>query len=199
MMPRPRCDHIGAALSNSARPLEFWEGEWKELGDAAYQKPNTPGFWFLKEEPRVWDKVVRPIVAHLFKTGIVGPGYCPYPSGQAMAVPAHAGDSRRDLCINYSHIRDDWPTMSSDKRDPFAIDLLAIARKYAAKHPNASFAFLRIWSAPHFWPLMLGLEKRDWMSFSDVVGRSWTWSFIPKDMPFSEWSMQQNLTSVCSA
>lgn len=31
------------------------------------------------------------------------------------------------------------------------------------------------------------------MSFSDVVGRSWTWCFIPKDMPFSEWSMEHSL------
>lgn len=181
-----------SVLSNSSWPLKFWNGQWEEIGDAAYRNPEYP-VWHLKEEPRVWDEVARPTIAHLFKAGIIGPGYCPYPSGQAMAVPAHPGDPRRDLFISYCNIRGDWPTMSSTMRDPHAIDLLAMARKHTAKHPNASFALLRIWSAPHFWPLMLGLEKRDWMSFSDVVGRSWTWSFVPKDMPFSEWSMQHTL------
>lgn len=29
------------------------------------------------------------------------------------------------------------------------------------------------------------------MTFYDSQGRAWEWKFIPKDMPFSEWSIHQ--------
>ena len=29
------------------------------------------------------------------------------------------------------------------------------------------------------------------MCFHDAQGRSWEWKFIPKDMPFSEWSVHR--------
>lgn len=30
-------------------------------------------------------------------------------------------------------------------------------------------------------------------SFTDMLGRSWEWKFIPKDMPYSEWSVHFNM------
>jgi hypothetical protein len=36
---------------------------------------------------------------------------------------------------------------------------------------------------------MLGWNNRDNTSFIDGLGRTWDWKFIPKDMPYSEWSI----------
>ena len=63
------------------------------------------------------------------------------------------------------------------------------AAAYAAKHPAARFAVLSIWSAPHFYPLMIGWDKHDATSFRDLVNRNFDWMFVPKDMPFSEFSI----------
>lgn len=79
-------------------------------------------------------------------------------------------------------------------QDPFTIDpLLSHARRFAKSNPGgAVFSALKLWSAPHFWPLMLGYDNRDNTSFTDGAGRTWEWKFIPKDMPFSEWSIHQS-------
>ena len=69
--------------------------------------------------------------------------------------------------------------------------IMSVARKFAAENKPARFAMLRLWSAPHFYPLIIGLEKRDRMAFYDTQGRAWEWKFIPKDMPYPEWSMHQ--------
>jgi hypothetical protein len=42
---------------------------------------------------------------------------------------------------------------------------------------------------------MLGYDKRGMCSFLDDRGRCWEFKFIPKDMPFSEWSIHQQLSS----
>lgn len=39
---------------------------------------------------------------------------------------------------------------------------------------------------------MLGFDNRDNTSFADGAGRMWEWKFIPKDMPYSEWSVHQS-------
>lgn len=66
------------------------------------------------------------------------------------------------------------------------------ARRFATVNPNARFAVLRLWSAPHFYPLMPGHDNRDMTSWRDGIDRHWEWLFIPTDMPFSEWSMHKN-------
>ena len=70
-------------------------------------------------------------------------------------------------------------------------ELLERARYFSQKHPQARFAILRLWSAPHFYPLMLGGDNRYHTSFVDLTGRSFEWKFIPKDMPHSEMSMER--------
>lgn len=75
----------------------------------------------------------------------------------------------------------DWPA------------LLPLAQKYAADHGAARFAVLRIWSAPHFYPLMIGLSNRKIGAFLDPAGRAWEWRFIPKDSPISEWSIYHSI------
>jgi hypothetical protein len=71
----------------------------------------------------------------------------------------------------------DWP------------EFLPFAERFADKHVKARFAVLRVWSAPHFYPLMIGPQNRRMTSFLDPSGRCWEWRFIPKDVPISEWSM----------
>lgn len=74
--------------------------------------------------------------------------------------------------------------------DPHKVPpLKTFARSFATKHVNARFAVLSLWSAPHFYPLMIGWDKCDDTSFRDLTGRTWNWKFVPKDMPNSEWSI----------
>ena len=51
---------------------------------------------------------------------------------------------------------------------------------------TARFALLRLWSAPHFYPLMVAPYNRQNLSFLDSLERPWEWKFVPKDMPGSE-------------
>jgi hypothetical protein len=76
-------------------------------------------------------------------------------------------------------------------QDPHSITpFKSTAAAFAAKHgPNARFAILRLWSAPHFYPLMIGPENHDGTSFVDLTKRRWIWKFVPKDMPCSEFSI----------
>lgn len=82
-----------------------------------------------------------------------------------------------DYCFNempsestFSHIND-WRK----------IVLLQTAKTYTAQHPQARFALLRTWSHSHFWPTMVGIDKRSGTSFFDPRGRSWQWKFYPKE------------------
>lgn len=76
----------------------------------------------------------------------------------------------------------DWP------------DLRASARGFARGKARARFALLRLWSAPHFYPLMIGLWNRRNFAFMDPVGRAWEWKFIPKDFEQGEWSAHLGTT-----
>lgn len=77
--------------------------------------------------------------------------------------------------------------------DPSQIPpLLNTAKNFSTSHPNAKFALLRLWSAPYFYPLTVGHDKRDGFTFYDLTGRLFTWLFVPKDMPNSEFSMHVN-------
>jgi hypothetical protein len=73
--------------------------------------------------------------------------------------------------------------------------LLPRAEAFASKHQNARFALLRLWSAPHFYPLMVGLQNRQGNSFLDSVGRPFEWKFVNKDMPGSEFSIHLTVSS----
>jgi hypothetical protein len=95
-----------------------------------------------------------------------------------------------DLFINYEDRYKNFPMefppsfVHPDKWP----EMLPHARHFASAHENARFALLRLWSAPHFYPLMVGLHNRQGASFLDSVGRSWEWKFVPKDMRGSEFS-----------
>lgn len=139
----------------------------------------------------------------VYRAGILGPAVleahpdvCP---GFSIAAPEpHRADNKLDLFITYSNVdlyRRGMPPSAISYQDwP---DLLPIAREFASTRPKGSptearFALLRLWSAPHYYPLMMMVPMRQNVAFIDSVGRAWEWKFIPKDMPFSEWSLHNS-------
>lgn len=67
--------------------------------------------------------------------------------------------------------------------------VIPCVQDFSKKHDNARFALLRIWSAPHYYPIMVGQSNRPSTSFLDSLCRSWEWKFVPKDMPGSEYTL----------
>lgn len=120
--------------------------------------------------------------------------------GFAVAAKEPHRPSDLDLFITYNNVnfflKGMPPTAIEPKDWP---DLLSIAREFttsgwhsARKPANPRFALLRLWSAPHYYPLMMMLPMRQNVAFIDPVGRAWEWKFIPKDMPMSEWSLHNS-------
>jgi hypothetical protein len=68
------------------------------------------------------------------------------------------------------------------------------AKAVSQNNSDARFSVLRLWSAPHFYPLMFSWDNRGVCTFLDDRGRLWEFKFIPKDMPYSEWSVHQQLS-----
>jgi hypothetical protein len=130
----------------------------------------------------------------VFRAGII----CSSFGGEAAGIATAKAEPGRplDLYIDYRQ----WaPPASavSHLKDPTPFDrdfLLRKIKTFHSTHASAKFSVLRLWSAPHFYPLMLGYEKRVMCSFLDDRGRCWEFKFIPKDMPFSEWSIHQQLS-----
>jgi hypothetical protein len=146
------------------------------------------------------NRVTRPILAKLYLAGIIRPAYCE-PRQELVDAHVSAGvESHRpdkpDLYLTYSNDQNlrppshyvahaDWPDLLAEARD--------FAARIAAPNVPACFTVLRVWSAPHFYPLMIGWQRQNNFPFVDGVGRSWTWRFIPKDQPLSEWSIHNTV------
>lgn len=124
----------------------------------------------------------------VYKSGVIRNRPNAYYAGQAIA----AKELHRDSWDLFTDWRSIIPsiTLPSTMQDPFSIQpFITTARNFFSKNPNARFAILRLWSAPHFYPLMIGFDNQDGTSFRDLTGRTFVWMFVPKDMPNSEWSM----------
>lgn len=161
---------IRSHTSTKFRPRSFW-ADWDDI----QQKKDFE----LRKIPRYWDNTIRPIIAKLYREGVIGEAHVPYPPGQAIA--ATEPDRDPDLYFDFRVLENDITFPSSVEQNPPTKEKLILkAQSYAKDHPNARFALLRLWSAPHFYPLMLGLDRRSMISFSDIVGRAWEWKFIPK-------------------
>ena len=161
---------IRSGTSNQYREKSFW-ADWEDIRK---RKPN--GF---KNFPLKWDITVRPMIAKLYKAGVIASAHTPYPVGQAIAGTEPGRDP--DLYFDFRPMASDISFPRSTEQDiPSKAQLLLSARNYAKAHRNARFALLRLWSAPHFYPLMLGIDRRNAMSFFDLAGRAWEWKFIPK-------------------
>ncbi|OAQ58394.2 mfs allantoate protein [Pochonia chlamydosporia 170] len=167
------------------RSQEFW-ANWKTVTKTTR--------YYADVYPFDWSLAIRPIVAHLYRAGIVAPAYYQNDpqvvSGMATANTEPHRPDKLDLFINYEDRYGNFPTkypLFFTAPDEWPV-LLPHARNFANAHHNARFALLRLWSAPHFYPLMVGIQNRQGTSFLDSAGRSWQWKFVPKDMPGSEFS-----------
>ncbi len=154
--------------------FEEWDDHWKKsrYGD---------------DYPLEWDIVNRPIIAKLYKTGIIQNSYASRTPGRAMAAK-EPGKDTRDFYIDLRVLSDNLKKAFLEE-PPSLEYFMMTARKFAKQRDNARFAVLRLWSAPHFYPLMVGLENRMSTEFTDGLGRAWEFCFVPKDMPGSEWSI----------
>ena len=80
--------------------------------------------------------------------------------------------------------------------DPYTITVDSLRKEaieFAHKAPQAKFALLRMWSAPHFYPFMFAYDNRDVSSFRDGINRVWEWKFMCKDLPLSEQRVHLNM------
>jgi hypothetical protein len=177
-------------LSNKTMPREFWR-DWDQLlkSKGRSSEDNIDDIY-----PAEWRKAIRPTIIRLFRAGIICSSY----SGRAAGVVTAKAEPNRplDLYIDY-RVGIPLSNVVSHLTDPTQFDrafILKKSRKFLQQHPGAKFALLRTWSAPHFYPLMLGVDKRDMCSFLDDRGRAWYFRFIPKDMPYSEFSIHQQLS-----
>ncbi|KAF5536356.1 major facilitator superfamily transporter [Fusarium mexicanum] len=167
------------------REKEFWK-EWKDF----YKTER----YFGDVYPMEWSLAVRPIIAHLYQAGVIGPAYMQnHPEVVLGMVTANTEPHRPDkldLFINYQDQYGNFPmTYPPNFVDPSKWpQVILTARTFSSKHPTARFAILRLWSAPHYYPFMVGMFNRRNTSFLDSRGQSWEWKFVPKDMPGSEFS-----------
>lgn len=130
----------------------------------------------------------------MYRAGIIAPAYFQSDRqivpGLATANTEPHRPGKLDLFINYedkyNNCPQEFPPTFIDP-DKFPV-LLHLAQSFAKTNNAARFAFLRLWSAPHFYPLMVGPQSRLGTSFLDSTGRSWQWKFLPKDMAGSEYS-----------
>ncbi|KAJ4356406.1 uncharacterized protein N0V89_004439 [Didymosphaeria variabile] len=176
--------------SNKTMPKSFWEG-WDRLRRDNNREVNDNTYDIV---PLEWRKAMRPAIIRLFKAGIIQNSYADGADGFATAgaEPGHPLDLYIDWRMNMPRAQ-----VLSHLVDPTPFDrayLLDKARKFKENHHSACFSALRMWSAPHFYPLMLGIDKRKMVAFLDDRERLWEFKFIPKDMPYSEWSVHQQLS-----
>lgn len=157
--------------------FEEWENHWKNRNPEEHY-------------PVEWEVAIRPIIARLYKAGIIAPIHLEWnhTPGKVMATPP-GPDGKRDLFIDLRLITKEINFPRHIQRPPSKEYLLSSIRTFSTNHPSARFSALRLWSAPHFYPLMNGLDKRYLTAFTDGLGRTWEWNFVPKDMPFGETSM----------
>ncbi|KAJ4369485.1 hypothetical protein N0V86_009320 [Didymella sp. IMI 355093] len=175
--------------SNKTMPAEFWK-DWDALLE---QNKRHSGDAIDDIYPMAWRKALRRIIIKLFKAGVICSSYGGSAAGVAMCAAERGREP--DMYIDY-RVGIPLAKIVSHLQDPTSLDRSFIVQKvksFASSFPHARFSALRLWSAPHFYPLMLAVNRRPMCSFLDDRGRCWDWKFIPKDMPYSEWSVHQQL------
>ncbi|EEU39678.1 uncharacterized protein NECHADRAFT_104871 [Fusarium vanettenii 77-13-4] len=138
----------------------------------ASYKFRDPAFWnewneFLKTKsffadvyPFDWSLAVRPIVARLYVAGVVAPAYIQNDSqvvlGMATAKAEPHRPGKLDLFINYEDRYGNFPMVfpPSFVHPSKWPHVLPTAESFAKKNEGARYALIRLWSAPHFYPLM---------------------------------------------
>lgn len=163
---------IRSPHSNKWRPQEYWK-DWDAIQKLHEKRAKTQDVYWIDRFPPEFKVIIRPIIAHLYKEGVIGPRYNTSSHGYAVCLTEPDRKNNPDLYF-------DWRTGLPYCELPPGIEkphqvrpLLDTAHEFAAKHEVARFSVLRVWSAPHFWPLMLGPDNRDATSFTDDLGRTW--------------------------
>lgn len=163
--------------------------------DDAYIPLETKGR--TKKPPREWDAVTRPVIARLYKSGIITPCHVNLPGGRAIAredpmtgQQAMFIDYRKSPLFGGKTIED-----RSHIIDFKTVDLIKIAREHNERNKfgRSRFALLRVYSHPMFWTNVVGYDLRENFAFEDCRGRAWAWKFYPKEVAGSEWSVQHTL------
>ncbi|KAL9004683.1 MAG: hypothetical protein Q9188_002498, partial [Gyalolechia gomerana] len=177
------------SASERYKSKNFWE-EWENLCKTHNPKDHYPV---------EWDVVIRPVIARLYKAGIIGPIFLEWKHipGRAMTGPGVEG--KRDFFIDLRAITEGIVFPRHIQRPPSKDHLLSSIRRFSKDHTEARFAALRLWSAPHFYPLMNGRDKRQMTAFTDGLDRAWEWNFVPKDMPHSDTSIHHTTSQRISA
>ncbi|KAL9600390.1 MAG: hypothetical protein Q9219_003240 [cf. Caloplaca sp. 3 TL-2023] len=163
-----------------------WDNHWKTHNRNAHY-------------PVEWDVVIRPVIAKLYKAGIIKPTHLDSKHTFSRAMSAPGAEGKRDLFVDFRPIAENMVSPSYVQQPPSKDYLLSSIRRFSKNHAGARFAALRLWSAPHFYPLMNGLDKRHMTAFIDGLGRTWEWNFVPKDMPHSATSIHHTASQRISA
>lgn len=131
----------------------------------------------------------------MYRSGVIAPSYAQNNSevvfGMATANKEPHRPGELDLFISYKDQYGKFP-MNFPPIYPHPSkwpQVIPCVQDFSKKHDNARFALLRIWSAPHYYPIMVGQSNRPSTSFLDSLCRSWEWKFVPKDMPGSEYTL----------
>ncbi|KAJ8064951.1 hypothetical protein OCU04_007254 [Sclerotinia nivalis] len=141
--------------------------------------------------PLEWDMKIRPIIARLYKSGIIRSHASIGSNCQAFQGTESIRPSKPDFFVAWGPVIPN-PEMLCRMEDPSRVPrLLNTARKFSTSHPDAKFALLRLWSAPYFYPLTARHDICNEFTFYDLTGRMFTWLFVPKDQPFSEFCMHE--------
>ncbi|KAM3414236.1 hypothetical protein BST61_g10893 [Cercospora zeina] len=179
--------------SNVYLPRDFWP---PGKNDDTYLPLETKEW--AKKPPREWDAVTRPIIARLYKAGIVMPLAASVPDGRAIARKDRMTgqqmmyiDHRQSPNFGGKSILD-----RSHITDFRTVDLIGLAREHNQKNASgrSHFALLRVYNHPMFWPNTMGGHGRAHMAFEHCRGRSWAWTFYPKEAAGGEWSFQHTPT-----
>ena len=118
-------------------------------------------------------------VGTVFRAGVIS---CSYSNAAGVAVAKAEPGREADMYIDF---REGIPLSKivSHLKDPTPLDrdfLVTYVKRFADKHAKAKFSVLRLWSAPHFYPLMLGYERRAMCSFLDDRGGAGSSSLSPR-------------------
>ena len=116
--PSPRLTYLFENAAKSKRPpyMRLSHGNktmpseiWTDTNEALKKMRNEP-------VPRAWDRVICPKLVRLFKAGIIGPCYYPYPIGQAVVADVtsatESDNKHAEMFLEYRSVRSDRPSMA---------------------------------------------------------------------------------------
>lgn len=174
-------------VSNPYMPAELWTDR-DELLRRNQRSKLDPVYDIY---PIEWRKRIRTVVMTLYKAGIIQSAYTPQVKGVATA----AAEPNRALDFYLDFRAQSRPKFKAVLADPTPLNrdyIVKAANKFAAQHGSARFSALRMWSAPHFYPM----EASGNETFADDSGRYWDWRYMPKDSPLSEWNTHKIVSDI---